>query len=131
MMVDLEFQRLYELANSLSGKIELTSDFKYKQVGCALLTEKGNIYTGVSLRTPNSTGFCAEQATISEMLKKDEYVIKKIVAVRRGKVVPPCGKCRQFILDMAEENQNTKVLVNETTVVEMKELMPYPFISNT
>lgn len=128
--MDKDFEKLYELASKLSCKIELTSDFKYKQVGCALLTEKGNIYTGISIRTPNSTGFCAEQAAIAEMLKNDEYLIKKIVAVRRGMVISPCGKCRQFILDMTEKNQDTKVLVNENTVVTMKELMPYPFVAN-
>lgn len=128
--MDQDFEKLYELANQLSGKIELSSDFKYKQVGCALLSETGNIYTGVSIRTPNSTGICAEQAAIAEMLKNDEYVIKKIISVRRGTIIPPCGKCRQFIMDMMEENQNTEVLVDSETVVTIKELMPYPWISN-
>ena len=128
--MDKEFQSLFIEANKLSGKIVLNEDFRYKQVGCALLTKDGNIYTGISLRTPNSTGFCAEQAAIMEMLKHDEYVIKKIVAVRKGNIVSPCGKCRQFILDMTEKNQDTKVLVNENTVVTMKELMPYLWIAN-
>lgn len=128
--MDKEFRILYEEANRLSGKVVLNEDFKYKQVGCALLTDKGNIYTGISIRTPNSTGVCAEQAAIAEMLKNDEYIIKKIVSVRRGIVISPCGKCRQFIMDMVEENLNTKVLVDNETIVTMKELMPYPWISN-
>lgn len=64
------------------------------------------------------------------MLKNDEYIIKKIVSVRKGVVISPCGKCRQFILDMAEKNQDTEVLAEENTVVTMKELMPYLWISN-
>ena len=129
-MMDEEFERLFIEASKLSGKRVLNEDFRYKQVGCALLTREGNIYTGVSLKAVSSTGFCAEQAAVAEMLKYDEYVIKKIVAVQNGKVVSPCGKCREFLKGITPENLHTQVLLDHNIVVTLEELLPYAFVPN-
>lgn len=126
--MDKEFSILYEEANKLSGKVELNSIFKYKHVGCALMTKGGNIYTGISIKAPSGMGFCAEKAAIAEMLKNDEYIIKKIVAVRDGRIVSPCGSCREFIRDLTEENLDTQVLIDENKIVTMGELLPHLWI---
>jgi len=50
-------------------------------VGCALLTDKGNIYLGVCIDTCCSIGFCAEHSAIAAMVTNGESRIEKIVAV--------------------------------------------------
>ena len=119
------FELLYREANRLSGKKELSEVFKYKHVGCALITKDGNIYSGISVKGPSAIGFCAEQAACAEMLKNDEHIIKKILSVRNGVIIPPCGKCREFLRQLSEENMDTEVMVDDNQVVLLRELIPY------
>src|SRR5215831_2031284 len=50
-------------------------------VGCALVTDQGNIYVGVCLDTASGTGFCAEASAIAAMVTAGEFRISQIVAV--------------------------------------------------
>lgn len=54
----------------------------FGDVGAALLTEDGHIYTGVSIDTP-SWGLCAERSAIAAMITARHYRIKKVVAIWR------------------------------------------------
>ncbi len=99
-------------------------------VGAALISETGNVHTGVCIDTPG-WGLCAERSAIAAMVTAKEYNIAKIVAVwkdqKDGKlyVLPPCGTCRQFMRDINEANLETKVLLGRTREVQLKELLPY------
>jgi cytidine deaminase len=46
-------------------------------VGCALVTDKNNLYLGVCIDTGSSIGFCAEHSAIAAMVTTGEYKIKK------------------------------------------------------
>jgi cytidine deaminase len=73
-------------------------------------------------------GFCAEHAAIAQMITNEESRIMKIVAVgRNGKILPPCGRCREFIYQINNENLEAEVLVAENKVVMLEELLPYRF----
>ncbi|MBT7237539.1 cytidine deaminase [Candidatus Woesearchaeota archaeon] len=94
-------------------------------VGCALITEKGNLYLGISIDCCSGIGFCAEAGAIAAMVTKKEYKIKKIVAVSEdGKVLPPCGRCREFIYQIDKSNLNTDVIIRKNKVVKLKALLP-------
>src|SRR5216684_1559325 len=45
---------------------------------------------------------------------------------RRELRVPPCGRCREFIRQMHEENGETDVILGRDTVVKLRELLPHP-----
>lgn len=97
-------------------------------VGCALLTDKGNVYTGVSIDTP-STGICAEHAAIAAMITASERRISKIVATWKDEngnafVIAPCGKCRELIYQMSGDLE-TKVILSPEKEVKLSELLPY------
>lgn len=100
-------------------------------VGATLLTDKGNLYSGVCIDTGSGTGFCAEHSAIAAMVTSGEYRIAKIVAVwrdeRDGKlcVLPPCGRCRQFIRQIDEQNLETEVVLGKDKTLKLKELLPY------
>ena len=105
-------------------------DSSMGDVGCALISEDDNIYTGVCIETPCGMGYCAEHNAIGTMINEGEYKIKKIVAVWKDKegslqVIPPCGRCREFIRQVNEEHLDTKVIVSEDEKVKLKELLPY------
>ena len=102
-------------------------------VGAALLTSGGNIFRGVSLGFYCGIGSCGEYQAVGSMISNGEKEIKTIVAVsyyektKRYKIIPPCGKCREMILQACKKNKNTEVIVSETKKVKLKELMPYPW----
>lgn len=39
--------------------------------------------------------------------------------------MPPCGRCREFISQIHRDNLDTEVMVNEGTIVTIRELLPY------
>jgi len=53
----------------------------FADVGCALITDKDNVYLGVCIDTGSGTGFCAEHSAIAAMVTAGEFKIKKLVAV--------------------------------------------------
>jgi len=69
-----------ELINKAAGvvKTKKVGDFICGDVGAALLSEKGEVYSGVCIDLPSSMGFCAEQNAIGSMVTAGEYKIKQI-----------------------------------------------------
>lgn len=101
-------------------------------VGAALVTNKGDVYTGVCIDTGSGTGFCAEASAIAAMVTAGESKIQKIVATWKDEngdvyVVSPCGRCREFIKQMHKDNLDTEVILSKDEVKKLKELLPHPF----
>ena len=62
------------------------------------------------------------------MISNGEKEIKKIVAITdKGKIIPPCGKCREMILQSCKKNKDTEVIISKIKKVKLKELLPYPW----
>ena len=103
----------------------------FGDVAAALVTDRGTVFCGVCIDTGSGTGFCAEHAAIGAMVTAGEYRIARIVAVwrddREGElhVVPPCGRCREFIRQIDEANLATEVVLGTTKVVTLQELLPH------
>lgn len=98
-------------------------------VGSTLVTEAGNLYSGVCIDTGSGTGFCAEHAAIAAMVTAGEYKIAKIVAVWRDNggvlhVVAPCGRCREFIRQIDPANLDTEVVLSLVSSAQLRELLP-------
>src|SRR3989344_843142 len=110
-------------------RIRENGDFTIGDVGCALLTDKGNVYLGVCIDTSSSMGFCAEHNAIGSMITEGETKIKKIVAVWKDKndsyILPPCGRCREFMRQIDKANLETEVILAENKTIPLKELLPY------
>lgn len=116
---------LYYIAINAINPIKLKKNGEAGHVACALETVSGAVYTGICIDVPCSIGICAEQAAIAEMLKNGETKIKKIVAVYEdGSVLPPCGRCRELILQLDIENENVVVAIDNDREVTLKELLP-------
>jgi cytidine deaminase len=102
----------------------------FGNVGAALISEKGHIFTGACIDTA-SWGLCAERSAIAAMITAKEYKIRKVVAVWRDEqdgrlyVLPPCGICREFMLRVDEANLETHVILGRHKAVKLKELIPH------
>ena len=123
----MEFAELVEKAKSVLGSRQLSREGWAGSVAAALLTEGGNVYLGVCIDVTSGMGFCAEHAAIAAMVTAGENRIQKIVAVGENGVMPPCGRCREFISQIHDGNASTQVMVSNDTVVTIKELLPYDF----
>jgi len=114
-------------ASVISPKI--IGDSLFGTVGCALVSDKGKVYTGVCIVVWSGMGFCAEHAAIASMITNKEYKIKKIVAVWKSLdnkvyVVPPCGRCREFMHRVNPENLNVDIILSKNKTKKLKELLP-------
>ncbi len=120
----MEFEELYEIAKNTINPWQHSKHTWTGKIGAALLTEDGNVYTGVSIDTPCSLGFCAEGNAIGSMLTAGESRIAKIVAVSYSHgIVAPCGRCREFIYQINHKNLDCQVLLKER-VATLDELLP-------
>lgn len=76
-------------------------------VGAALRLDNGDIITGVNMITDvGSISMCAEPFAIAEANRREGRKIQTVVAVYlvpggEPKVVPPCGRCREVIVDFS------------------------------
>lgn len=95
-------------------------------VGAALLAGDGRVYIGVCIDTACSMGFCAEHAAAAAMVTTGESRILRAVAVNwDGSILPPCGRCREFLSQLHDDNLNAEILVAEGMVVRLADLLPY------
>lgn len=120
----MDWNELKDIAAATLSPRQVSEDIEVGGVAAALVTDQGNVYRGICIDTACSMGFCAEHAAIAAMLTAGEDKVAQIVAVNWDKsVLPPCGRCREFLLQLG--NPETQVLVAEDTAVPVKELLPY------
>jgi len=125
-MTQISNEELIVKAKSVLRPRRIKHGFTVGDVGCALVTDKGNVYLGVCIDTASGMGFCAEHSAIAAMVTHGEHVIKRIVAVvENGKPIPPCGRCREFMRQIHEENSETEVIIDKDKSVKLRELLPF------
>jgi cytidine deaminase len=127
-MTDMTNEQLIDAAVGVLDP-KMIGDRLFADVGCALATEDGNLYRGVCIDTASGTGFCAEHSAIAAMVTAGEFRIEKIVAVWKDDdgtlyVLPPCGRCREFMRQIDEGNLDTLVILGKDETSKLKELLP-------
>ena len=132
-----DFTELVARASAVQG-IFTQGDLRAASVACALRTSSGNIYTGVNVDVTCGIGFCAEHSAVARMLEARETHIAAIVAVwDNGHIFPPCGRCREMLIQVNEANLETRVMLSpladrpgrcrfvQDEVRTLAELMPF------
>jgi len=122
--LDTTTAQLITAAKSVCGSFQLTEDFSAGSVGAAILTAEGSIYTGICIDLGCGLGFCAEAATMAEMLKHRETHISAVVAVSKDRILPPCGRCREMMVQLDVRNLDCQVIVGEDEVARLRVLLP-------
>lgn len=117
-------QDLIQKAQSVLNPWKMTPYAEAGTVGCALVSDKGNIYTGVCIHAVCGVGFCAEHSAIASMITHGENKIEMIVAVdSEGDILPPCGRCREFMAVVNTGNAGTKVIL-PGKISALRDLLP-------
>jgi len=117
-------EKLISMARELVHKIDLGNGSDAGTVAAALESKSGNIYTGICVDIPCGLGACAEHSAVVEMLKHREKEIAQIVAVNADRVLSPCGRCRELMIQISPSNATTSVIVSESESVSLAELLP-------
>lgn len=118
-------RELIEAAGAVQGVFALSEpDRSAGSVAAALRTRSGSVYTGICIEVACGIGFCAEHAAIAEMVKHRETEIDTIVAVKESEILPPCGRCREFMVQVNPGNGDARVILSDDRVATIRELLP-------
>ena len=120
------FDDLYQSAKQVVNPRQLSDWASAGSVGAAILSDSNTIYRGVCIDTACSMGFCTEHAAAAAMVAAGEHRVLRMVAVGRdGRVMSPCGRCREFVSQLHEDNLNTEVMIDKDTIVALAALLPH------
>lgn len=123
----MNFEELLKIAIYTLDERQVSKLATVGTVACAILTDKGNVYTGVNIDAPAGMGFCAEHSAIAAMVTAGESRIIKLAATGvddNGKACVPCGRCREFINCIDDNNYKCEVLLEDGTITTIGELLP-------
>ena len=108
------------------------------QVGAALLTKSGKVYTGCNIENAAfSPTNCAERTAFFKAVSEGETEFAGIAIVGNKKGAPPqewefctpCGVCRQVMLEFVDPEEFRIVLGkgDESRIFTLRELLPESF----
>ena len=104
------------------------------QVGAALRTKEGKIYSGCNIENHGIQGICAERTAFAKALSEGERNFESITVVGASigkeplEECMPCGYCRQFMSEFVDENFKIYTICNDTIKeYSISELLPYSF----
>ena len=122
------WEKLIAAARKIHGESKISPFIEAGSVSAALMTEKGNIYTGVCIDTACGLGMCAERSAIAAMISAGEHEIKKILCIMPDGSCggTPCGACREFMMQLSADAPDIEVLTDTEnfSTVALGEMVP-------
>ena len=119
---------LYHEAKKVRSPRKVSDIVEAGGVSAAIETASGNIYVGLCVDTACTLGICAERNAIFHMITCGESEIRRVVAVgQNGKVIPPCGACRELITQIVPENyRDVEIMLDyeNERIVRLGDLTP-------
>ena len=99
-------------------------------VAAGILTKSENQYFGINCDSIHGT--CAEIVAIANYVMKGDKEIETIVAISaRGEgddaIIPPCGNCRQILIENFPDINVIVRMKNETVKIKINELLPFAY----
>ena len=99
------------------------------EVGAALRTRSGNIFSAVNVKANvGRISVCAEAVAIGMAAAAGDTDIMRVVAVDdKGRVVSPCGMCREMISDYAPEADVIVPGDDGLEILKVTKLLPHKY----
>jgi cytidine deaminase len=123
-----EYERLVK--DAIAAKKRAHAPYSRFRVGAALLASSGRIYAGCNVEISTyALTICAERTAIFKAISEGDRNFKAIAVVSDDPgYTPPCGACRQVLMDLA--GNIDFLMVNgkgNVKVLKMKKLLPHAF----
>lgn len=125
----MNYSELLQIANK--AKLNSYSPYSNFKVGAVLLSDTGNLYTGVNVEN-SSYGLtnCAERTAVFKAISDGEKKFKTLVLVSDAEdFITPCGACRQVLIEVC--GKDLEVVMsnsdNEIRILKLEELLPLSF----
>ena len=98
----MDYKKLFQIADA--AKKNAYTPFSKFQVGAALLTADGAIFTGVNVENSSYGGtICAERTAFVKAISEGARGFTAIAVASGGGEALPCGICRQFMYEFSPE----------------------------
>ncbi|HTL11658.1 MAG TPA: cytidine deaminase [Bdellovibrionota bacterium] len=109
------------------------SPYSHARVGAALLTGDGRVFTGANIENSSyGATVCAERTAVVSAAAQGVREIREIVVVTDADPPwPPCGICRQVLMEFAGDPKQLKVHLADRKGIRsshtLAELLPMAF----
>lgn len=131
--MDNIWTELYNAAKGVLNARRISDYVTAGEVGAAILSKSGKIYTGVCIDTCSTLGICAERNAIFNMITNGEQEIDKVLCVMPdGSNGAPCGACRELMVQlMPGKYHDIEIMLDYKTgrTVTLGEITPEWWIS--
>ncbi|MCL2195336.1 MAG: cytidine deaminase [Oscillospiraceae bacterium] len=99
------------------------------KVGAALLSKTGRVFTGCNFENASfGAGVCAERVALGNAISAGETEFVAIAVCGDDKPTPPCGICRQSLVEFGEIIVYCADSIGEkVTEFTLRELLPVSF----
>jgi cytidine deaminase len=120
-------KQLFERA--LGAMENAYAPFSNFKVGAALLTDEGEIYTGVNIENSSfGATICAERTAFVKAISEGCRNFTAIAICADGEEAIPCGICRQFMYEFAPQIRVITGVDKDNLVARrLDELLPIGF----
>lgn len=140
--LDATEKKLFDAAKNIREKAY--AQYSHFTVGCAVLLENGEIITGSNQENAAyPSGLCAERTTIfwtaanfPDVKIKKLFVIGAPATAVSSTPIPPCGACRQSILEYeAKQHEGIEIYFASLggeilKTASVRDLLPFSFDSS-
>lgn len=115
-----------DLVEAAKAIIKLRYKEDWHHVGAALRTRSGKVFSAVHLEAYiGRIAVCAEAIALGMAAAAGDTEIDTIVAVNKdGKIVSPCGMCREMISDYSPNAVVIIMREGHVSAVQISELLP-------
>ncbi len=124
---DKQWEELFSRAKQVQNDRRISGSMEAGCVSAAIMTESGNIYTGVCIDMTSSLGMCAERNALANMITNGESEIRKVLAIMPdGSCGAPCGACREFMMQLGVDPGRIMIMMDYNTrrTITLEEICP-------
>jgi cytidine deaminase len=126
--VDSAQSALFEAA--LAARARAHAPYSRFLVGAALEDSAGRIHTGCNVENASyGLTICAERTAVLKAVSEGSREFRRIaVAADTSPLTPPCGACRQVLVEFCHDLEVLLVNLNgQSEVLRLKDLLPRAF----
>lgn len=125
------------ISHALQAREKSYSPYSHFQVGAALLSKDGRLYTGCNIENAGFTpGSCAERTAFFKAVSEGvrEFSAIAVIGAPEGadylELCPPCGVCRQVMMEFCDPDTFEVILAKspeDYKVFTLKQIFPLGF----